>query len=63
MEIIGFIAIIVLGCYLLFAGAAMQIVTAGFSGKNSGFGFIIFAIGVAILYLAWYNKPFSIVFK
>lgn len=61
MEIIGFIALLLIGGYFTFAGVASQMVTQGFAGKWSIEGFIFLIIGLVILYLAFINSPFKLI--
>lgn len=61
MEWVGFLALIALGGYMVFASIAMQLASMGFSGKSSLGAAVILAIGSGLIFLAWANKPFAIV--
>jgi len=61
MEWIGFIAMVIVGCYLIFAGYVLNAITVGFSGKYNITGGIIAILGIIVLYLAWADKPFTII--
>jgi hypothetical protein len=61
MAWIGFLVLIALGVYAIFAGIVMQMIAVGFTGKSDGVGFVTLAIGLGLLYLAWANKPFLVV--
>lgn len=61
MEIIGFIALFILGCAVLLQGAGLMYVVYGFSGRFSWPGLIIACVGATILYFTLSHAPFSIV--
>lgn len=63
MAIIGFLALVALGGFLVFAGVVANLGNLGFSGKYSVEGFVMLAIGAALLYTAWVNSPLSVVVK
>lgn len=60
MEIIGFIALLALGVYLVISSYAIQRLSLGFGGKLHWGGFVILIIGMGLLYLSWRYAPFTI---
>lgn len=63
MEIIGFIAVLALGFYLIFGGVGLQFFYQGFAGKWSWYGLFLLCVGIALLYLAWQYSPITIEFN
>jgi hypothetical protein len=60
MEIVGFIALIVVGLYLAVAGFGGAFAAYGFSGKMLWPVIIIGCIGLFVLYQAYEHAPFTI---
>jgi len=61
MEIIGFVALLLLGLYLCFAGVVVNLASQGFAGKWEPVGVVILLVGGIIIWFAWQYKPFQIV--
>jgi hypothetical protein len=61
MATLGFLMVIVLGIYLIFAGIIMYVMERAFTGGISvvGLGFVVMSL--VMLYVSWTFKPFSIV--
>jgi hypothetical protein len=58
---VGFVVLLLIGAYFLACGVTISLAELGFAGKVSLVGFFLSAVGVALVYLAWFNKPFTIV--
>ena len=63
MAIIGFIAILLLGIYLCFAGAARDISLKAFTGRSDWGGSILIILGAVLVVVAGYNSPFAVSIK
>lgn len=61
MEIVGFIALIVVGLWFVVAGIGGVICGFGLTGKVLWPAVIFGIIGLIVLYLAFINSPFTIV--
>lgn len=61
MEIIGFIALFIVGGGVLLQGVGLMYITYGFSGRFSWPGLIIACVGATILYFTLSHAPFTIV--
>jgi len=61
LQIIGFAALCIFGCYLIFAGVAGAYIGYGFSGSKDSFFMLIFAIvGALLIWFAFWQSPFTI---
>ena len=63
MEIIGFIALILVGCIITVQGLGMYYVVYGFSGRHSRPAMVVAIIGITVLYFTAMNAPFTIMVK
>lgn len=61
MAIIGFLALVLLGFIFLFYSLAGFYVVSSFSGKREWALMVPGMIGVALLYSAYVNSPFTII--
>lgn len=63
MAIIGFLLLVVVGLLLVVYAIAAASVTAGFAGKVEWPPVLVFGgVGVLLLWYAFVNAPFTIVF-
>ena len=62
MEVLGFLFLLFVGGYFLVAGIAGTYASYAFSGKSMPVATVFFIIGCAVLYLAFGNMPFTIIF-
>lgn len=63
MALFGFIALVVIGLYVVVQGVAIMVFTGGFTGRLSAIGAIVTAIGLALEYVAFINAPFTVAFN
>ena len=63
MEIIGFIALILVGCIITVQGLGMYYVVYGFSWRHSWPALIVAIIGITVLYFTVMNAPFTVMVK
>ena len=60
MAILGFLAMLAFGAYLTVAGVALSRVSMGFAGRISVGGFVLFVIGLAVIFFAIVYAPFTV---
>jgi len=64
LAIIGFIVLVALGGYLLFATWGIIMVSVGLTGKFPWLqAFIFFGLACGVLYFAFVNSPFTLALK
>jgi len=63
MAILGFIALFLLGCFLILSGLAGAYPSVGFSGRADWFCLVPVIVGVALVWLAIHFSPLQITLK
>lgn len=63
VEIIGFIALLLLGIIVVIQGLGMYYVVYGFSGRHPWWALAVAIIGAVIVYFTIMNAPFSLVLQ
>lgn len=63
MEIVGFIALLLIGLFVFVQGTGLMYVVYGFSGRFSWPGLIVAIVGGVIVYFTIMHAPFTISLK
>lgn len=63
MALIGFVALFLLGCFLIVNGLGCAYLSAGFTGRVGWFWTPPFIAGVALVWLAIHFSPLQITLK
>jgi len=61
MDWIGFIVCNLIAAYLLVVGCGWIWIAKGFAGEFSWTGLFLLAASIAIFWLTWDHKPFTII--
>ena len=62
MAIIGFLFLLAIGGYFLFAGITYFVAEMGLTGRTSAVPFVLLCIAVGVLFIAFKYAPFTISF-
>lgn len=60
LALFGLVFLILVGGYMLLAGAALIYGYLVFSGRFSLFGLVMFAVGAVVLYAAYVHSPITV---